>query len=144
MARRHSRIAYDGHVFDSKGEMGRYQELVLLVQAGQIRQHSLRVHPEYVLMSRGGEVVGTYKADFAYTLEDKGEIREVVEDYKGTRDDAEWRLFRWKARHFAADYGIEITVVGPAVSVRKNKAGRRRSRPKGPGEASSVRRRVAG
>lgn len=81
----------NGIPFDSKKEAGRYQELILLLRAGEIVD--LRLQPEFTLVEAfktiDGEKVRAmkYKADFSY----KKKVRDgvdaflnlVVEDVKG-------------------------------------------------------------
>jgi len=93
--------------FDSKAEARRYVELRALEQAGAIT--GLRCQVRYSLTAHNVKI-GHYVADFVYVRGDVvggAECREVVEDVKGI----ETQLFRWKARHFAAEYGREIEVV---------------------------------
>lgn len=72
--------------FDSQREARRYDELVMMLQAGRIRdlrlQQTFTLQEGYVSVS--GETVRpiTYKADFVYTLADG---RRVIEDVKGVR-----------------------------------------------------------
>lgn len=80
-------------VFDSQKEAARYDELVLLAQAGEIED--LRLQPEFTIqeaftMPDGGKVRALrYRADFSY----RRKVREgvdirwetVVEDVKGYR-----------------------------------------------------------
>jgi hypothetical protein len=81
---KHVRI--DGILFDSQAEGRRYQELKLLVAAGEIRD--LQVHPKFPISPAGRDRwthkairARTYEADFQY-IED-GHI--VAEDIKGAR-----------------------------------------------------------
>lgn len=76
----------DGQKFDSKKEARRYQELLLLEKAGEIKNLSRQV--KFVLIpsqrDENGKVVErecSYKADFTY---EEG-IKTVVEDVKGYR-----------------------------------------------------------
>ncbi len=75
----------DGIRFDSKAEMKRYQELLLLQRAGQI--HELELQPPFVLIEPFIDVQGNrhrgvkYIGDFMY----KENGRYVVEDCKGVR-----------------------------------------------------------
>lgn len=80
---------YDGHRFDSKRELKRYQELQLLVRAGEIA--NLELQPSWSFSVDGVPVVirsqgfpngrkMTYRADFSYT--DKNGTP-VIEDAKG-------------------------------------------------------------
>jgi hypothetical protein len=92
----------DGEKFDSKLEATRFQLLQLQEKAGEIRD--LRAHVSFPLMV-GDALIGAYEADAVYTEVATG--RKVVEDSKGVRTP----LFRWKARHFKAQYGFAITEV---------------------------------
>lgn len=100
----------DGIRFDSKAEARRWQELKLLERAGEI--HGLSRQPRFRLtvpLMRGGNDVGThelgeYRADFWY-LDRQGRL--VVEDVKGVRTP----LYRWKKKHFEAQYGLPITEI---------------------------------
>lgn len=90
----------DGIRFDSKAEMRRYQELLLLQRGGYI--HQLELQPPFVLIepftdSHGHKHRGVkYIGDFAY----KENGRTVVEDCKGVRT----REFVIKAQLFAQRY----------------------------------------
>lgn len=95
--------------FASKAEARRYQELKLLEKAGEIRE--LELQPKFPLFApgrgNGGPYecvcVGHYVADFRY-LEGK---TLQIEDVKGMKTP----LYRWKKKHFEAQYGISITEV---------------------------------
>lgn len=87
MSKYHSRKAtVNGIVFDSHREARRYQELLLLLRAGEITQ--LELQKKYTLIpaqkkpSGGTERACTYTADFVY--KDKTG-REIVEDSKGMK-----------------------------------------------------------
>lgn len=100
----------DGIVFDSKKEAHRYGELKLLVKAGQI--HDLQLQPQWVLTAGRGVPVGKYRGDFSYCECDGGArdctfAKPVVEDVKGVRTP----LYRWKAKHLRAEFGIVIREV---------------------------------
>lgn len=94
----------DGIRFDSKREGRRYCELRVLERAGDIS--ALRRQPKYVLITEGVEV-GQYVGDFEY-VDKSGTL--VTEDIKSPAT-ARIRLFAWKKKHFAAQYGREIRVV---------------------------------
>jgi len=89
----------DGYRFDSRAEMARYFDLLLL-QAGQ-KISNLMVHPVYVLQegfrTPAGQAIRamSYEADFFYI---EGDLQ-VVEDVKGHETEA-WRikrkLFLWR------------------------------------------------
>lgn len=82
-----------GITFDSKKEAGRYQELLLLAQAGEIKD--LKLQPEFTLQEAfttpQGERVRAvkYRADFSYSRRVKEGVdtrwERVVEDVKGVR-----------------------------------------------------------
>ena len=92
---------YDGHIFDSLAERRRYQELKLLLAAGQIVD--LELQPKYILVPKQkGERELTYTADFRYRepipFTDPAAYVVVVEDVKGfkTKDYiAKRKLFKW-------------------------------------------------
>lgn len=87
--------------YASKAEATRAEELKLLQRAGKISD--LREQVKFPLLV-DGELIGYYIADFMY-VED-GE--QIVEDVKGFKTP----MFRWKAKHFRAQYGRSIKVTG--------------------------------
>lgn len=123
----------DGIRFASQKEARRYQELKLLVKAGEIG--GLLLQPSYDLyvddLSIGGRLrrasarlsgkhdcrehrkkIGTYRADFSYwepPISDPTTTKHahVVEDVKGFKTP----LYRWKKKHVEAQYGIQIREV---------------------------------
>jgi hypothetical protein len=95
------RTERDGQKFDSKWEAERFAQLKLLEAAGEIRE--LRPQVSFPLMV-GDALIGAYVADAVYLT---SEGRKVVEDAKGCKTP----LYRWKARHFRAQYGFAITEV---------------------------------
>lgn len=96
----------DGRVHASKLECSRWQELKQLEAFGEIRK--LRAQVPFALTAENGAHVGVYIADAVY--EDAKTGKEIVEDSKGR----ETPIFKWKARHFKAQYGFEITIVRKA------------------------------
>lgn len=86
-----------GRGFHSAKEANRWQELVLLEKAGQIRD--LRMQVKYPL-EVNGVLICTYRADFVYV--EAGKV--VVEDVKGYRT----RGFVTKSKLMRALYGVEI------------------------------------
>jgi len=78
------KMKLDGHTFDSKKEVRRYQELCLLEAAGEISD--LEIHPRYTLQKSFRDREGnlereiTYTADFKYF--DTGRNQWIVEDVK--------------------------------------------------------------
>lgn len=87
----------DGHHFDSKHEADRYDELMLLLKAGEIRgvllQHPFRLP---------GDVI--YRADFV-VLDNDGTWR--VEDAKSVAT-ARDKVYRLKKRQMRECLGIEV------------------------------------
>lgn len=95
------RTERDGQKFASRWEAERFATLRLMEAAGEIRE--LRAQVPFPLMV-GDTLIGAYVADAVYLTADG---RKVVEDAKGCKTP----LFRWKARHFKAQYGFAITEV---------------------------------
>jgi hypothetical protein len=102
----------DGIRFASMKEAKRYQELKLLVRAGEIE--SLELQPVFSLTVPAATVncgvyqpvrLGDYRGDFSYW--DIRKQASVVEDVKGFKTP----LYRWKKKHVEAQYGIEIREV---------------------------------
>lgn len=98
----------DGQQFDSKKEARRYQELLLLEKAWEIKNLSRQV--KFVLIpsqrDENGKVVErecSYKADFTY---EEG-IKTVVEDVKGYRT----KEYIIKRKLMLYQYGIRIREV---------------------------------
>lgn len=95
----------DGQKFDSKKEARRYQELLLMEKAGEIKNLCRQV--KFVLIpsqrDENGKVVErecSYKADFTY---EEG-IKTVVEDVKGYRT----KEYIIKRKLLLYQYGIRI------------------------------------
>ena len=114
----------DGVRFASKREAARYAELKLLEKAGEIRglvlQPRFELHAAMTLrdVGRGRDParIGCYVGDFAFEeravppggpVAFRREWRRVVEDVKGFKTP----LYRWKAKHVSAEYGIVIREV---------------------------------
>jgi hypothetical protein len=109
----------DGIRFHSKKEARRYKELKLLEKAGEI--WDLKLQPAFPLMvpSTSGQLmraakaitqggmfrIGEYRGDFKYY--DRSAAPYVVEDVKGY----DTPLSKWKRRHVAAQYGIEVRII---------------------------------
>ena len=91
--------------FDSKREAARYQELMLMLRAGEIRD--LRLQPSLTLIegykTPDGETIRpeVYKADFSYI--DKYGNR-VYEDVKGRKTP----VYLLKRKQVQEKYGIRI------------------------------------
>lgn len=105
------RTVVDGQTFDSRAEARRWQELVVLQRAGKIT--GLERQVRIPLMAHNGEVIGHYVADAVYfNLDEHGRTtNKVVEDVKGGKA-TQTPLFTWKARHFRAQFGFAISIVG--------------------------------
>jgi Protein of unknown function (DUF1064) len=105
------RTEVDGVVFASKAEARRYRELLLLGQAGAIRNLELQPRFDLTVERRDWRdffpvKIGEYRADFRYEelTETGGRWDDTVEDVKGMKT----ALYRWKKKHFEAQYGIQI------------------------------------
>lgn len=94
----------NGKTFDSLKEAKHYIVLREFERAGRII--NLECQTPFALIVNG-QLIGHYHADFTY-MNDDGQF--VVEDVKSphTRRDP---LFRWKAKHVFAQYGIRIKEV---------------------------------
>ncbi len=90
-----------GIVFHSRSEAERYEELLLMEQAGVIS--GLEVQPRYPIIVEGKRIA-VYVADFAYA--EDGEA--VIEDVKGGPSTA---VFRLKKKLVEALYGVTIREV---------------------------------
>jgi hypothetical protein len=124
------RTSRDGVVFDSKGELARWEELRLLERAGEVSE--LRRQVGYPLVVNGVNL-GSYEADFVYVkmvplqwpegLKVPRDARllptTIVEDFKGFRTP----VYRLKAKLMLAIYGIQIHETGaPQRRPRRKKA----------------------
>jgi hypothetical protein len=102
------KVEVDGHRFDSVAESLRYQELKLLLHAGEISD--LVLQPKYTLQHAfecdGKRVRAIYYiADFEYIDTALGEI--ITEDVKGV----ETAVFKIKHKMFQRAYGRSIRLV---------------------------------
>lgn len=91
----------DGYRFDSLREAAHYQELKLLLRAGEIS--GLGVHPQYPIVINDQRIC-TVELDFFYT--DKDGAEHVV-DVKGL----DTPVSRLKRKMVEAVYGIKVEVV---------------------------------
>ena len=95
-------------VFDSQKEARRYDELIVLLRAGQIRE--LKLQPQFTLQesyitAEGNRVRAIrYVADFAYVWTDTGE--DVVEDVKSKA--TETRVYKVKKKLMQEKFGISV------------------------------------
>lgn len=106
----------DGVRFSSRAEAKRWDELRMLEKAGEIRE--LKRQFAFPLYAMGAKLVGSYVADFTYFKNPSRDEPPVVEDVKGVQTD----MFRWKARHFKAQFGYDITIIGgPRRSTRSKR-----------------------
>lgn len=101
---KNTRVEFNGETFDSKRELARYRELVLLQRAGEIsglrRQVSFALSPSVVIQGKKRPAL-RYVADFVYLPLASDTV--VVEDVKGRLTEG----YRIK-RHLMAALGIEI------------------------------------
>ena len=106
------RIADDGKTikFDSQREAARFDELMLMLKAGKIRD--LRLQADFTLqeaytLPNGNRVRAIrYRADFAYY--ENGNL--VIEDVKGGKA-TKTRVYEIKKKILADKFGIEITEI---------------------------------
>lgn len=118
------KIIVDGETFASEKEFKRWQELLLLQKTGEIsdlqKQVKFVLIPEYFeYHPRFSEKTGkrlldkkvcverecAYIADFVYTDRD-GNV--VVEDTKGCKKGATYKLFKIKRKLMLEKYGIKV------------------------------------
>jgi len=92
----------DGITFASKKEAGRYQDLKLLLKAGEITD--LVLQPKFPLVVNGHKI-GSYIADFQY----KANGETVVEDVKS--EATKTPVYRLKKRLMKALLNVEIKEV---------------------------------
>jgi hypothetical protein len=115
-------VEQDGARFDSKWELQRWNELRQQESAGLITD--LRRQQEYPLHARtpAGDMVriGCYVADMDYLREG----RRVIEDAKSSHT-RRHPLFRWKAVHLEAEYGVRLIEVTKVRRRRGSREGER-------------------
>lgn len=91
-----TKVTSDDAVFDSKMEFKRWQQLKLLLAAGEIknlqRQPEFTLQPAFKKRNKAYRAI-TYRADFQYQTQDG---RTVVEDVKGMETD----VFKIKRKMF--------------------------------------------
>lgn len=102
----------NGSVYDSKKEAQRYQVLTLLQKSGQICD--LERQRKYILIptqrDENGKLIErelSYVADFVY----KENGNEVVEDVKGYKEGAAYRIFAIKRKLMLSVHGIRVREV---------------------------------
>ena len=102
----------NGSVYDSRKEAHRYQVLLLLQKSGQISD--LERQKKYILIPTQRDGDGkliereiAYVADFVY----KENGKEVVEDVKGYKEGAAYRIFAIKRKLMLYIHGIRIREV---------------------------------
>lgn len=100
------KVKRHGRTFDSIKEADRYDELLMMEQAGLVSD--IECQPKYPLLGQDGTVVARYYADFAYHDNEEGRI--VVEDVKSdiTKKD---RTYRLKKKLWEAQYGMPLREV---------------------------------
>lgn len=95
------KTVYMGIQFDSKKEMNRYRELILMERAGLIR--SIELQPRYDLIVNGYKL-GFYRGDFRYI--DVATGQSVLEDVKSPV--TKTAVYQLKKKLVKALYGVEI------------------------------------
>ena len=91
----------NGIEFDSTKEARRYQDLMLMQQAGQIRE--LRRQVPYPIYIRG-KLICQWFADFVYKEDASQPEFTTVEDCKGHKTE----IYRLKKKMVEAEYGFKI------------------------------------
>ena len=95
--------------FDSKKEANRYNELMLMLKAGEIED--LKLQPDFTLQEAYTTPEGKrikairYKADFSYKKDNKL----IVEDVKSKA--TKTPIYSMKRKMMAEKYGIDITEI---------------------------------
>lgn len=117
------KVETEDGIFDSRKEARRNAELQLLEQAGEIRDLQRQVRFTLIPAQREKDEIGprggihkgkiieqavTYVADFVYTAADG---RTVVEDVKGYKDGAAYKVFVLKRKLMLYILGIRIREV---------------------------------
>ena len=97
----------DGYLFASTAEATRYLELRTLERVVPPAIDQLRLQVSFPLTVEG-ELLGHYRCDFTYRDLAQADTPLVVEDVKGMRTP----LYRWKKRHFEAQYHMRIQEIG--------------------------------
>lgn len=96
----HNKICeFDGKKFDSKKELDRYLELILMIRSGDIKY--LELQPRFRIEINGKKICDYY-ADFRYF--DTKKNRYVVEDVKGMKTD----VYKIKKKLVEAQLGINV------------------------------------
>jgi hypothetical protein len=97
---------YDGHYFQSKAELLRYQQLTDMKAKGLI--DDLELQPNYAIVINNQKIC-SYRADFRYKVIDElgKTMRICVEDVKGWKTD----VYTIKKKLVEAVYGITLCEV---------------------------------
>jgi hypothetical protein len=99
-------VVVNGIRFASKREAARYETLVMLERAGEIR--ALELQPKYRL-EVNGSLIGTYRPDFQYVVMATGQV--IVEDVKSKPTVTE--AYKLRKKLMKALYNIDIKEVHP-------------------------------
>lgn len=112
-------VSAAGETFDSAGELKRWNELLLMQNAGLIR--NLRRQVPYELFGLGGMKICVYKTDFDYF---EGQCH-ISEDFKGVRT-AEFIL---KEKLFKDNYpGNSLRLTGPWRKIEETRNAKARAK----------------
>jgi hypothetical protein len=95
---------YQGIEFASQKEKNRYQELLWMQQAGQIR--NIELQPRYDLVVNGHKL-GFYRGDFRYEVVATGQT--ILEDVKSQA--TKTAVYRLKKKLVKALYGVDVVEV---------------------------------
>ena len=111
------KTVYDGIEFDSKAEVKRYMELMLMYHAGVITKPEY--HPVYEIIV-AGQLICRYEADFRYSkitqagTHDKYEIEDVKMRRVTKRGAVRTTMTadaRIKHKLVNAIYGVQVTII---------------------------------
>lgn len=106
---KNTKVVIDGHAFDSKKEADRYQDLKILVKAGQISDLQLQVAfvlVESVVLDGRKKPAMRYIADFVYCSDGL----KIVEDVKSSAT-RKLAAYRQKKHLMKSVHNIEIQEV---------------------------------
>lgn len=112
-------VEKDGVRYDSQAELSYKAILDYRVRLGEITGYDF--HIKFPLLAQNGDLVGYYEADYVLHMPDGSQ---QVHDVKSPATITS--LFKWKAKHFKAQYGTEIITINsvtfkPILSTKKRK-----------------------
>lgn len=97
-------VERDGIRYDSLAEYNYRGRLDMLVLAKEVLSYDY--HAQIPLLTADGKLVGYYEVDYLVYMPDGSQQYHDVKA-PGTVTD----LFKWKARHVKAQYGVEVVLI---------------------------------